>query len=211
MSRTDMAAWQRRHRACVECVAAGYIAAAQPVFSGVAGQRIMLVGQAPGITEVDAHRPFAGRAGRELMRWFVAAGFADEDDVRAQIYMTSMTTCYPGRARSGGGDRRPSAKEVGLCSQWLNGDLERIQPRLIIPIGTLSLTRFLPRRRLEEVVGHVFSETGVRIDGVPSQAPVLLPLPHPSGQSRWNNDAAHRRARDSALQRLAELRTWANA
>ncbi|MBV8446130.1 MAG: uracil-DNA glycosylase, partial [Candidatus Dormibacteraeota bacterium] len=70
-----LAALQARHRRCHRCADAGFIPVARPVFSGAAGQRVLLVGQAPGPVEVDEHRPFAGRAGRQLMRWFQRAGF----------------------------------------------------------------------------------------------------------------------------------------
>ena len=83
---------QREQRACTRCADAGYIGRAHPVFSGRAGQHILLVGQAPGPVEHDQSRPFAGRAGRQLMRWLIRAGFRDEDDVRDRIYMTAMTT-----------------------------------------------------------------------------------------------------------------------
>jgi hypothetical protein len=40
---------------------------------------------------------------------------------------------------------------------------------------------------------------------------VLLPLPHPSGQSRWLNDPAHRQLLAAALGRLHELAVWAES
>src|SRR5579864_2509293 len=74
-----IAALQRDHRACRRCVVAGLLELAHPVFSGHGGQRILLVGQAPGPYEVDANRPFAARAGRQLMRWMERAGFRGDD------------------------------------------------------------------------------------------------------------------------------------
>ncbi len=201
--------WDAAHRACRRCVDAGYLAVAHPVFSSRPGQRILLVGQAPGPVEADVTRPFAGRAGRELMRWLVRAGFADEDDVRARVHMTSMTSCFPGRTAAGAGDRRPSAAEVRLCSTWLDGDLGRIHPRLIIAVGTLALTRFMPRRRLDDIIGRAFTVDGAPVMGEPVAEPVILPLPHPSGASRWSNDPDHLVLREAALTRLRDLVDWA--
>jgi uracil-DNA glycosylase family 4 len=200
---------QSRHRACVRCVDAGHLARAHPVFSGRLGQRIMLIGQAPGPVEDDVTRPFAGRAGAQLMRWFVRAGFAGEHEVRERVFMTSMTTCFPGRLPNNAGDRRPSAAEVSLCRVWLDAYLEVLQPALVICVGGLAHRRFLPGRGLEALVGSAWSPAGEAIDGVPDRAPALLPLPHPSGQSRWLNDARHARLLDAALQRLRELAGWA--
>jgi uracil-DNA glycosylase len=170
----------------------------------------MLVGQAPGPVEHDQSRPFAGRAGRQLMRWLIRAGFSDEADVRARIYMTAMTTCFPGRRPDGAGDRRPSAAEVALCSPWLDGVLALLRPRVIIPIGSLALDRFLPGQRLDNVIGAAFNEAGVRIPAIPDEVPILVPLPHPSGQSRWLNDPARAALLDKAIVRLHEMVTWAD-
>lgn len=202
---------QRAHRACHRCVDAGFLQSAFPVFSGRAGQRILLVGQAPGRVEVDETRPFAGRAGRQLMRWMERAGFARDSDVRARVYMTAMTTCFPGRRPGGQGDRRPSAAEVALCSSWIDAVLDLLQPRLILPVGSLALERFMPKRRLDEVVGAAYTATGATVDGLPHEEQVLLPLPHPSGQSRWLNDAAQSALLDAALRRLRELVPWAES
>jgi uracil-DNA glycosylase family 4 len=200
---------QRAQRACTRCEERGFIERAHPVFSGRPGQRVMLVGQAPGPVEHDQSRPFAGRAGRQLMRWLIRAGFNDEDDVRARIYMTAMTTCFPGRRPDGAGDRRPSAAEVALCAPWLDGVLALLRPLLIIPIGSLALERFLPGQRLDNVIGAAFTEAGVRISALPTEVPILVPLPHPSGQSRWLNDPARVALLDQALVRLHEMVTWA--
>jgi uracil-DNA glycosylase family 4 len=174
------------------------------------GQRVMLVGQAPGPVEHDQSRPFAGRAGRQLMRWLIRAGFNDEDDVRARIYMTAMTTCFPGRRPDGAGDRRPSAAEVALCAPWLDGVLALLRPRVVIPIGSLALERFLPGQRLDNVIGAAFTEAGARISAPTDEVPILVPLPHPSGQSRWLNDPARVALLDQAIVKLQEMVIWAD-
>ena len=110
-------------------------------------------------------RPFAGRAGAQLMRWFGQAGFASEHDVRERVFMTSMTTCFPGRLPGNTGDRRPRAAEVALCSGWLDAYLEVLRPALIICIGGLAHGRFLPGRRLEAIVGKAWSMEGEIIEG----------------------------------------------
>ncbi|HWF58326.1 MAG TPA: uracil-DNA glycosylase family protein, partial [Candidatus Dormibacteraeota bacterium] len=117
--------------------------------------------------------------------------------------------CFPGRAPGKSGDRRPSAREVALCSGWLDAYLELLQPALIICIGTLAHSRFLPGRPLESIVGTAWSSGGELVAGVPGVAPALLPLPHPSGQSRWLNDPQHVRLLGRALTRLRDLSVWA--
>jgi uracil-DNA glycosylase len=145
------------------------------------------------------------------MRWMQRAGFHDEQDVRHRVYMTAMTTCFPGKRVDGSGDRRPSAQEVALCAPWLDSLLALLQPRLILPIGSLALGRFMPGRRLDDVIGGAFTAGGASITGLPRVEPALLPLPHPSGQSRWLNDRARRELLDRALSTLKRLSVWADS
>lgn len=180
------------------------------MFQGAPGQRIMLVGQAPGIHELGPRKPFAARSGAELARWMVRAGFADDDQFRSLVYVTSVTKCFPGKAKTGSGDRRPSRSEVKQCRSWLDGQLALARPRLVILVGGLAHEAFpvSAGKTLDQLVGsaldgdgvdhaaHLLRERGPRA-GVP--APWHLPLPHPSGASRWLNVPAHREGLERAL------------
>jgi len=167
-----------RVRACTKCVEAGYLPSAFPIVAGKAGARVMIIGQAPGAVELTTGLPFSGRAGAELRRWLAQAGI----DEAHLPYRTSITKCFPGKAASGAGDRRPSPPEVALCAPWLDAELALVRPRVILLVGTLAIERFWGRVQLSEVVGKS------RIDG----ERVLIPLPHPSGASRWLNDPQNR-------------------
>ena len=170
----------------------------------------MLVGQAPGIVEEDVRRPFAGRAGRQLVRWMERAGFAGEQEFRDRVYITSTTTCFPGRRPHGSGDRRPTPTEVRLCAPWLDSALELIRPRLVITVGGLAAGRLLGRTTLEALVGEVFDAGGDPLEEPPGhRSRVYAPLPHPSGQSRWLNDPERTALLDRALRRLGPLVEWA--
>lgn len=202
------AALTRLHReiyACHRCVDAGYLPSAAPVLSGEADNRIMLVGQAPGAVEAERRLPFQGRSRNVLMGWLMRAGFSSEEQARRNIYMTSITKCFPGKARDGNGDRRPSRAEVELCRPHLDHQLALIDPALLILVGGLAHERFLLGRALDVLVGRVFDNAGREV-GLRSRArPLLVPLPHPSGASRWLNDAANRALLDRALERLRPL------
>jgi uracil-DNA glycosylase len=208
--RWELLALQVQHRACTRCVDAGWLPAARPVFSGRFGQRVMLVGQAPGPVEHDVGQPFSGRAGRQLMRWLERAGLSSEAEARRRIYFISATTCFPGRRPDGAGDRRPSSREVAACSSWREGVLRLLDPPLVLPVGSLGLSLFLPGVALDNAVGRALLPDG-------GEAPadlrrvhrVLLPLPHPSGQSRWLNDPRRSALLDAALERLRTLLAWA--
>lgn len=145
----------------------------------------MIVGQAPGAVELTTGLPFSGRAGAELRRWLARAGI----DEAHLPYRTSITKCFPGKARSGAGDRRPSPQEVALCAPWLEKEIELVRPRVILLVGTLAIERLWGRVPLCEAVGTS------RIDG----ERVLIPLPHPSGASRWLNQPENRLRLERAL------------
>jgi uracil-DNA glycosylase family 4 len=149
----------------------------------------MIVGQAPGAVEITTGLPFSGRAGAELRRWLGRAGI----DEAHLPYRTAITKCFPGKAASGAGDRRPSPPEIALCAPWLEAELALVRPRVVLLVGTLAIERFWGRVPLSEVVGKSRSEGGR----------VLIPLPHPSGASRWLNDPRNRRLLSRAL-RLVE-------
>ena len=167
-----------RIRACTKCVDAGYLPAALPIVAGNASDRVMIIGQAPGAVELTTGLPFSGRAGAELRRWLAEAGI-DKADLP---YRTAITKCFPGRAASGAGDRRPSPAEIALCAPWLEAEIALVRPRVVLLVGTLAIERFWARVPLTDVVGKS------RVDG----ERVLIPLPHPSGASRWLNAPENR-------------------
>jgi uracil-DNA glycosylase family 4 len=204
---TSAAALTRLHRdilSCTRCVQDGFIPVAKPVLSGRADNRIMLIGQAPGAVEAVRRLPFQGRSRGVLFGWLTRAGFASEEHARRNIYMTSITKCFPGKG-TGGGDRRPSQAEVDLCRFHLDRQLALIQPELLILVGGLAHDRFLPGRRLDALVGRIFDLSGHEVGSRSSIRPLLLPLPHPSGASRWLNAAENRALVDRALRRLRPL------
>ena len=180
---------------CRRCGSADPLAL--PVMASARRPQAMLVGQAPGKTEIVDRKPFAGRAGKTLFRWLAQAGI-DEATTRERIYIAAMTRCYPGASPSGRGDRVPSPRERGLCSSWLDDELAIIRPRLLVPVGRLAIDRFLGPLPLERLVGRVHR---VAHGGGESLA---IPLPHPSGASSWVHERDHRALLDRALVLLGE-------
>lgn len=167
-----------------------------PILSEAHSPRIMLIGQAPGKTEVGDRRPFAGRAGKTLFRWLARAG-VDEERFRRHVYIAAVTRCYPGPSPSGRGDRVPSPRERELCSGWLDTELQLVKPRVIIPVGRLAIDRFLGAEPLDRLIGR-----GIDVEHVGGRS-LAIPLPHPSGASSWVNLPANRLLLERAIARLA--------
>ncbi len=178
---------------CRACAQAGFFVEPSPavVNQPATPPKMMLVGQAPASAARSRGKPFSGQAGRVLFRWLAQAGFS-EDQFRARCYFTAITKCYPGPAR-GQGDRVPTAREQALCRPFLERELALIQPKLILTVGRVSTAYFLGSKvDFTASIGRAF-ECDQRI---------ILPLPHPSGVSRWTNDAHNRERLARALSLL---------
>ena len=152
--------------------------------------RVLLVAQAPGVTEVSTGLPFTGPAGKRLEGWFEEAGVS-----RGEIYLSALARCFPGKA-PGGGDRAPSRAMIANCRPHLSRELALLRPEVVIPVGGLAVRELLGIGRLSEAVG----ETIRRDDGI-----VYVPLPHPSGASTWLNLPENRGRLIRALAVLGRL------
>ena len=140
-------------RSCRICLDHGHEIVPKAIFSGHVGAKIMTIGQAPGITEVEAGRPFNAGSGTRLFKWLAEAGI-EEKWFRNTQYMTSVTKCYPGRSASGSGDRVPTSAEQRLCRPFLDQEIKMVSPRLIIPIGKLAINLFYPQNlKLTDIIG----------------------------------------------------------
>ena len=182
-------------RACQRCLEAGYPIVPGAISSGPVTAEIMLVGQAPGVTEPQAGRPFHGSAGRRLFAWLAEIDW-EEQWFRSTQYMTAITKCYPGKNKGGRGDRVPTRVEQKLCAPFLERQLALVQPKIILPVGGLAIRRFLGRVKLADVVGTA----GQDIDGR-----WIVPLPHPSGASLWLNDPGNQARVRRALGHIQRL------
>ena len=157
--------------------------------------RILLIGQAPGLRATITDRPFAGISGDKLRSWFELGGIARADFYR-KIHFAAVTRCYPGRLPGAKGDRLPSPDEQALCRPWLDGTMRIVKPEVVLLVGLLAIRTYLGRvPSLSAAVGTAANLGGVR----------YLPLPHPSGVSRWLNEPEN----EAAVGRAMEiLRSW---
>jgi uracil-DNA glycosylase len=193
---SEITALHARIVACRACETAGLVPAARPLrHPWTERQRTMIVGQAPGAQTEAKRFHFAGPGGVLLGRWMATAGY-DPEHWREQCYITSLTRCFPGKAPRGKGDRKPSPAELALCRPFLEAELRLVRPTIVLAIGSMAIEHFLGRGSLDQLVG-----TLAEVDGR-----FVLPLPHPSGVSRWLNDPAHQRLVEQALGHLARVR-----
>jgi uracil-DNA glycosylase len=165
-----------------------------PILWAREGQRALIIGQAPGITEPERGLPFAGAAGRKLITWLAPLGITDHESMLERFAFAAVAKCYPGRLSGGRGDRAPDRVERANCLPWTEALVRLIDPTVVVPVGRLAIDDWLGPAPLAEVVGRRFE-----LDGR-----AIVPLPHPSGASAWTNGAANRALVEQAVAQLRD-------
>lgn len=88
---------------------------------------ILFIGEAPGSNEDKQGRPFVGRAGKILDELLHSIGLE-----RSDVYITNILKCRPPQ------NRNPRSEEIQACTGYLDQQLDIIQPRVIIPLGSFA-------------------------------------------------------------------------
>ncbi|MDQ3856343.1 MAG: uracil-DNA glycosylase [Chloroflexota bacterium] len=162
---------------------------------GSAAAWVLVIGQAPGVRTMRSGKHFSGPGGKILRDW-IAQGGIPLDRQPDEVYLSSLTRCFPGPApRGGAGDRRPTPAELRLCRPFLEREFQILDPALVLLVGSMAIQAFLGRVTLDEAVGTLVERDGRH----------WLPLPHPSGVSRWLNDQAHSALVATALEEMRQL------
>ncbi|HEX3219025.1 MAG TPA: UdgX family uracil-DNA binding protein [Candidatus Limnocylindria bacterium] len=152
-----------------------YRNATQTVFGqGGEGAQLMLVGEQPGDREDIAGEPFVGPAGRLLDEALDAAGID-----RRTVYVTNVVKHFKWR-RAPSGKRRihqkPDRAEVTACRPWLEGEISRVKPKLVVLMGATAA---------QAIFGSAFRVTKQRGSLLPSSlGPRALATIHPSAVLR---------------------------
>jgi DNA polymerase len=138
----------------------------------------MLVGEQPGDEEDRQGVPFVGPAGRLLQR---AIDEAELD--RAAISLTNAVKHFHNEPR---GKRRmhktPAQRHIDACRVWLEQEIARLKPRVIVALGATALNGVMGERLK---VGEARERTLRHASG----ARVLATF-HPSADLRAPDDDA---------------------
>jgi len=152
-----------------------YKNATQTVFGeGPRHARVMFVGEQPGDAEDKAGHPFVGASGKLLDRAMEAAGLERDD-----AYVTNAVKHFKW-AKDATGKRRihksPNRGEVRACVPWLEAEIARVQPEIIVALGATAG---------KALIGPSFSVTKQRgIEQKTAWAPSLVATIHPSAVLR---------------------------
>lgn len=99
---------------------------------GNARADLLIVGEGPGHDEDIQGEPFVGRSGQLLDRMLAAIGLD-----RQQVYITNIVKCRPPN------NRDPRPEEALQCRAYLEAQIERIAPRVILSVGRVSAHNLL--------------------------------------------------------------------
>jgi uracil-DNA glycosylase family 4 len=132
------------------------------------------VGEAPGQSEDESGRPFVGPSGQLLTKILAAIQLQRED-----VFICNVVKHRPP------GNRDPLPEEVHACTPYLTRQLQLVQPKVILALGTFAAQTLLQTKvALGKLRGQVH-----RYQGIP-----LIVTYHPSALLR--NDAWKRPAWD---------------
>lgn len=126
---------------------------------GPANAEIMFIGEGPGFYENEQGRPFVGQAGKYLDELLQKIGLK-----RGEVYITNVVKCRPPA------NREPQEEELGACRDYLERQIQVIQPRIIITLGRFSMGRYFKDAKISLVHGNAVWVRGQ----------MIIPMYHPA-------------------------------
>ncbi len=126
---------------------------------GPVNAQIMFIGEGPGFHEDQTGRPFVGAAGNFLNELLASVGLKRED-----VFICNVVKCRPP------GNRDPEPNEIGACQDYLDRQIELINPKVIVTLGRYSMARWFPDARISHVHGKA-RQAGQRL---------IVPMYHPA-------------------------------
>jgi uracil-DNA glycosylase len=132
--------------------------------SGNADADLMFVGEAPGANEDRIGLPFVGQAGKLLEKLLGEIGMERKD-----VFIANTLKCRPPD------NRDPHPKEIDACHDYLDRQVELIEPVVICTLGNFS-TKLL--RSDTAGISRLHGREEVRAIG--ARAVRLYPLYHPA-------------------------------
>ena len=175
-------------KAVAACTACGlYVGAKNPVpGEGDPHAGFVCVGEAPGQTEDEQGKPFVGASGQLLTKILAAINFT-----REEVFICNVIKHRPP------GNRNPSPDEIKTCSPFLMRQLELLQPRVILALGTFAAQTLLQTATpIGKLRGQVHRYYGVPL--IVTYHPAAL-LRNPSWKRpTWEDVQLARRVFDSA-------------
>ena len=108
---------------------------------------VIFVGEAPGKNEDLKGEPFIGIAGKKLSIALESAGIT-----REEVYITNIVKCRPPK------NRVPTPIERETCQNYLEKEIEIIEPKIICILGNTAFSSLLDGKEITKFRGKVVSK-----------------------------------------------------
>lgn len=146
--------------------------------SGELTAPIAIIGEAPGVDEVNANppEPFIGRAGEELNAMLEQAGIP-----REACYITNTIRCLPPRMKPKDQARELLQWSTACRSRHLTDELETLSPNVIVPCGAVALNAVL---HVSGIMKHRGSVNNIQLR-LGEHRTKAIPVIHPSASMQW--------------------------
>jgi uracil-DNA glycosylase len=125
--------------------------------------KLMIIGEGPGRDEDIQGKPFVGKAGKLLTQLLSEIGIS-----REEVYITNVVKCRPPD------NRVPEESEIEACRDYLRRQIEIINPKIILLLGSTALKAVIGEKSITKVRGEE-----IEIDGI-----IYLPTFHPAAVLR---------------------------
>ena len=186
-----MAQLRERAMACVLCPSLA--SSRKNVVFGVGDIHapVLFIGEAPGADEDEQGEPFVGKAGQLLTRIIQTMGFS-----RETVYIANLLKCRPDTPGQASGNRKPTPEEMKTCLPYLHGQIDLIQPKVIVALGATAV---------EGLLGKTIGISRLRGQWQTYRSIPLMPTYHPAYLLRNQAMSEKRRVWEDMLQVLERL------
>lgn len=114
---------------------------------------IMYIGEAPGADEDRQGEPFVGKAGQLLDKITSACKLT-----REEIYICNILRCRPP------GNRNPTPGETANCREYLDAQIEAVDPKYIVCWGSVAAHNLLgTKAAIGKMRGKFFDYKGIKV------------------------------------------------
>lgn len=111
--------------------------------------KILFIGEGPGHYEDKQGRPFVGPAGQFLDELLASIHLK-----RSDVFITNVVKCRPPS------NRDPELDEMAACNDYLDRQIDAIQPEVIVTLGRFSMTKFFGAERISSIHGRARRKDG---------------------------------------------------
>lgn len=132
---------------------------------------LFFCGEGPGFNEDKQGKPFIGQAGHLLEKTLKEV----LDLNRQDVFITNIVKFRPPD------NRDPFDNEIEACRDWLDRQIQVIEPKIIVTLGRFSMAKFIPGITISRVHGQP------RFVDFLGRRYIVFPMYHPAAALRAGN------------------------